>query len=227
MRCVMSMNVTTAPVTSSPSRTGNDEYDTGSGVPSLRQRVSSSMRTARPVRSVCVTGHSCAGYGVPSARVWWMRACIRAPSTSPGVWPSISAPARFRKVQRPSPSIPKIPSSVDSRSDERRRCSCSISYAASRSSISVTADAARSRRMPISSWLQLRGRLSMAHSAPSACPCEVTSGMPAYAMTESSGMARLSETRGSRRASSTTSGSRIPSVCWQKECDSGVSRDVA
>ena len=40
-------------------------------------------------------------------------------------------------------------------------------------------------------------------------------------------MARLSATRRSCRASVTTSGSRVATTCWQNECDSGVSRQVA
>ena len=40
-------------------------------------------------------------------------------------------------------------------------------------------------------------------------------------------MARLPATRGSSRASVTTSGSWVATTCWQKECDSGVSRQVA
>jgi hypothetical protein len=39
-------------------------------------------------------------------------------------------------------------------------------------------------------------------------------------------MARLSRSSGCRRASETTSGSSRATTCWQKECDSGVSRKV-
>jgi hypothetical protein len=55
------MNVTTLPVTAPSSTMGKEEYSAVKKVPSLRQRVSLSSCTGRPVSKLCTRGQASFG----------------------------------------------------------------------------------------------------------------------------------------------------------------------
>ena len=96
-----------------------------------------------------------------------------------------------------------------------------------RSSISLTAEAARSWSSPWSRSDQRRGMTSTTPSVPTTCPCRVTSGTPAYAIQPSSRTAGVTRSSGCRRASSTTRGWRESTTWRQKEKAAGESRRLA
>ena len=60
----------TPPITLPPSRIGYAEASTGNRLPSLRQNTSPLSLAPSPWRTARSSGHSPAGYGVPSGWVW-------------------------------------------------------------------------------------------------------------------------------------------------------------
>ena len=90
--------------------------------------------------------------------------------------------------------------------------------------ISVEQAAARSPSTCSEASSHSRGSESIAHSEPMMRPVWSRSGWPAYATTPRSGIARLSRSRSSSRASAVTTGAWSCTTHWQKEWVSGVWR---
>ena len=107
------------------------------------------------------------------------------------------------------------------------RASIARHRTSARRSISPPTSAAMSASASRCSICHTRGVESVAQRLPSTCPDGAKIGKPAYAMTSRSAIAGFERSTGSSRASSTTSGAPLATTCWQKECDSGVSRASA
>jgi GTP cyclohydrolase FolE2 len=131
----------------------------------------------------------------------------RRPTAAGAGHPNSRSAARFQWMIRPSSPISANASRTVCSIATRELSTASRERRAVRSSSSVMTLCARSQSASISSAAHSRGVSCSTHNDPSVFPAASVSGAPAYAITPSSSIARFSRSRGTRRASDTTSGS--------------------